>query len=87
MNTSTVPSAIEALDRADIAVADSQGCGALLAHLRVARGWLDAVEARVTSRMTELYETAGAAPAVDQHTRSGRVSAAEGRRRWSEPRG
>jgi len=81
MNTSTVPSAIEALDRADIAVADSQGCGALLAHLRVARGWLDAVEARVTSRMTELYETAGAAPAVDQHTRSGGVSAAEGRRK------
>jgi hypothetical protein len=42
------------------------------------RGRVDAVEARITSRLRQLHDTAGGAPAADQHTRCGGVSAAEG---------
>ena len=57
------------------------GCAQLLTGTRQLRGWLDAVEAHITSRITELHDTAGGAPAADLHTRCGGVSAAEGKRK------
>lgn len=76
-----VVAAVGALECADVSVADTARCADLLRDVKRVRGWLDAVEARLTSRMTELYETAGAAPAADLHTRCGGVSAAEGKRK------
>ncbi len=81
MNQAGVAAAIEALDGADLAVADSPVCAGLLGDVKVVRGWLDATEARITSRMTELHDTAGAAPAADMHTRCGGVSAADAKRK------
>lgn len=73
--------ALAALDDADVASSDSAGCTDLLASIRKVRGWVDAIESRVTSRMRELHDTAGAAPAADLHTRCGGVSSAEGKRK------
>lgn len=73
--------AIGALDAARPATADSAACADLLRDLKRVRGWLDAVEAQVSSRMRELYATDGAAPAADRHARCGGVSAGEGRRK------
>ncbi len=75
---------IEAVERVaaiDAATADSATCAAVLADLKRSRGWIDAVEARFTSRMRHLYDTAGAAPAAAEHSRHSGVSAAEGRRK------
>jgi Domain of unknown function (DUF222)/HNH endonuclease len=80
MNRACVVTAIEAID-ADVASADSPRCADLLGDVRLVRGWLDAAEARITSRMSELHNSAGAAPAADVHTRCGGVSAAEGKRK------
>ena len=81
MKRSGVADAIGALDGADLAAVDSSGCAGLLRDVRVVRGWLDATEARITSRMSELHDSAGAAPAADMHTRCGGVSAADGKRK------
>lgn len=80
MNRAGVITAIEAIDT-DVTAADSARCADLLRDVRLARGWLDAAEARITSRMTVLHDSAGAAPAADLHTRCGGVSAAEGKRK------
>jgi hypothetical protein len=72
---------VECLAVADIAQAGSDECAALLGSVRRSRGWLDAVEARLTSRLCELHETTGSAPAADAHGRHSRVSAAEGKRK------
>ena len=81
MDGTSMVGAIEALDAAEIPAADSDVCAVLLGHIKRTRGWLDAVEARVTSRLNQLYETAGAAPAADLHSRCGGVSSAEGKRK------
>jgi hypothetical protein len=87
MSNVSVIAAVEALDRADLATADAASCLALLRDVRRARGWLDAVEARVSSRLRDLStvtpDASGpAATAVsDVHGAVGGVSAAEGRRR------
>ncbi len=81
MNSSGVLAALEALDGADLTAADSVVCADLLGHARRVRGWVDSVEAQVTSRMRELHAKAGAAPAADLHTRCGGVSSAEGKRK------
>jgi hypothetical protein len=81
MTCSGVSLALEALDGADIAAADSAACSDLLGHAKRLRGWVDAVEARVTARIRTLHAEAGAAPATDLHTRCGGVSSAEGRRK------
>lgn len=78
------PDVIAAVGRVastDVSAAASAECADLLRSTKLIRGWLDAREAQITSRMTELYETAGAAPAADVHTRCGGVSASEGKRR------
>ena len=72
---------VEALAVADIAHADADECASLLGSMRRSRGWLDAVEARVTSRLRELHDTTGSAPAADAHGRHSGVSAAEGKRK------
>jgi hypothetical protein len=73
--------ALVALSGIDTADTDAFGCARLLAGARQVRGWLDAVEAHITSRVTELHDTAGGAPAADLHTRCGGVSSAEGKRK------
>ncbi|MDW3216553.1 MAG: HNH endonuclease [Ilumatobacteraceae bacterium] len=80
MNRNGVIMAIEAID-GDVTAADSARCADLLRDVRLTRGWLDAAEARITSRMTVLHDAAGGAPAADVHTRCGGVSAAEGKRK------
>ena len=81
MNSSGVSAALEALDGADITAADSAACADLLQHAKRVRGWVDSVEAQVTSRIRTLHATAAAAPAADLHTRCGGVSSAEGKRK------
>lgn len=79
--TQEVIEAVEALAGTDPTTADTTVCAVLVTRAQRVRSWLDAVEARVTSRVTELYETAGGAPAAAEHTRNAGVSAAESRRR------
>jgi hypothetical protein len=81
MNDPVLAQALAMLDAADVAASDGAGCTDLLGAIRKVRGWVDAVEARLTSRMQELHATAGAAPAADLHTRCGGVSSAEGKRK------
>lgn len=81
MKDPVLDQALAVLDGTDVASSDGAGCTDLLASIRTVRGWIDAVESKVTSRMRELHDTAGAAPAADLHTRCGGVSAAEGRRK------
>lgn len=73
--------ALEGLDGVDLSGADSSRCADLLRDIKSVRGWLDATEARVSSRLTQLHASAGAAPVADVHTRCGGVSAAEGKRK------
>ena len=72
---------VEGLDVADVDAADSAVCGDLLRQARKVRGWLDAFEARVSSRMTALYNAAAGPPAAAEHGKHSGVSAAEGLRR------
>lgn len=81
MNDPVLAQALAALDTADVAASDDAGCTDLLAAIRKVRGWVDAVEAQVTSRMRVLHATTGAAPPADLHTRCGGVSSAEGKRK------
>ena len=81
MNDPVLAQALAALESADVPVIDDAACTDLLGAIRKVRGWVDAVEARVTSRMRELHASAGAAPAADLHTRCGGVSSAEGKRK------
>jgi len=76
-----VIAAMEVLGAADVACADPAACAVLLGEVRQVRGWLDATEARVTSRLNELSAALGTAPAADVHVRAGGVSAGEGRRK------
>ena len=80
----SVSAAVEALDAADIAAASTGQCVELLRHVRHARGWLDAVEAQISSRLRELATAVSPgvdAGVADVHGAVGGVSAAEGRKR------
>mgnify|MGYP001124471656 CR=1 FL=1 len=81
MDSRTPLEALRTLGEADVAVADSAGCAELLRHAKRVRGWVDAVEAAVTSRLRELHDQHGEAPPADQHARCGGVSSAEGKRK------
>ena len=74
-------SELQTLQAAMIDCADSPMCDSLLTNVRRLRGWVDAVEARITSRMRELHATDGAPPAADVHTKCSGVSSAEGKRK------
>jgi hypothetical protein len=73
--------ALTAMDGADVGVATPGECSELLGHTRMLRGWLDAFEAKVSSRLSEHHAAGQSAPAADTHTKCGGVSAAEGRRK------
>ena len=84
MTNVSVSAAVEALDGADLSAATTANCVDLLRHVRHTRGWLDAVEARITSRMRELAAAASPtadAGVADMHGAVGGVSATEGRRK------
>ena len=84
MTKVSVSAAVGALDGADIATASTGQCVDLLRQVRNARGWLDAVEAQISSRMRDIATTVtpGAdAGIADIHGAVGGVSAAEGRKR------
>ena len=81
MDRPPVAAAVDSVGAADVTRCDAGSCAALLVEIGQVRGWLDAVEARVTSRLIELSATTGSAPAADVHVRVGRTSAAEGRRK------
>jgi hypothetical protein len=76
-----IVAAVEALDAADVTGADTARCLDLLARAKRVRGWVDAVEARIGSRMRELQTTAGGVAPAEAHTKCGGVSAAEGKRK------
>ncbi len=81
MNEAAVLTAVEAFGRVDLATADEATCHELLAHSERGRGFFDAGDAQVLSRLAELHDTAGGAPPSDAATKCGAVSAAEGKRR------
>ena len=74
-------STLTALQAVDVATVDADGCARLLGQTKQLRGWVDAFEARLTRRASELHETSGAAPAADLHAKCGGVSSAEGKRK------
>ena len=82
MTATTAIAAMEALCRADVGSADTAACIDLLRQARTVRGWIDAVEARVGSRMRDLAAPSGGdAGVADVHGAVGGTSAAEGRRK------
>jgi hypothetical protein len=75
MSNVSVIAAVEALDAADLAAADTAVCIDLLRDVRRTRGWLDAVEARISSRMRDLSTvTPGLRAGRDRGQRSPRRS-------------
>jgi hypothetical protein len=81
MQGSIAPTAAwEALQATSVDAADTASCLDLLRQAKQLRGWIDAVEAQIGSRLRSLQASSGVA-AADAHTRCGGVSAAEGRRK------
>jgi hypothetical protein len=74
-------STLAGLTGADVANADPDSCAHLLGEAKKVRGWLDSFEAKVSSQLRHLHESAGAASAADEHSRCGGVSSAEGKRK------
>jgi len=82
MSSTAVPFvAVGVLRRVTIDDADAATCEALIGTIRQLRGWVDSVEVTLTSRMRQLHDTAGGAPAADLHSRCGGVSSAEAKRK------
>ena len=77
MTSSAVAAVVEALESVDVAVVSAAGCSNLLLDVRRVRGWLDAFEARVSSRADELAAAGSGASSVDLHTRCSGDSAAD----------
>ena len=77
MTSSAVAVVVEALEGVDVARVSAAGCSNLLLDVRRVRGWLDAFEARVTSRADELAAAGSGASSVDLHTRCSGDSAAD----------
>lgn len=61
----------------DVGALDAPSAAAALGTVRSIRSFLDAYEARVTSRIGSLHAAGESAPAADLHTRDGRVSSKE----------
>lgn len=81
MNDPVLAQALAALEGADVTSSDGAVCTDLITSIRKVRGWLDAIESQVTTRLRELHATAGDAPPADLHSRCGGVSSAEGKRK------
>ena len=77
MTSSAVAVVVEALEGVDVAHVSAAGCSNLLLDVRRVRGWLDAFEARVTSRADDLAAAGSGASSVDLHTRCSGDSAAD----------
>ena len=77
MTSSAVAVVVEALEGVDVARVSAAGCSNLLLDVRRVRGWLDAFEARVSSRADELAAAGSGASSVDLHTRCSGDSAAD----------
>ena len=77
MTSSAVAVVVEALESVDVARVSAAGCSNLLLDVRRVRGWLDAFEARVTSRADDLAAAGSGASSVDLHTRCSGDSAAD----------
>ena len=85
MNTTTSPAdALRAYLPGDVTQLDSTQAGAALGHVKAARGFLDAYEARLTSHITRLHAAGQSAPASDLHTRDGGVSSKEAKAKERE---
>ena len=78
MTSSAVAVVVEALESVDVARVSAAGCSNLLLDVRRVRGWLDAFEARVTTRVDELAAAGSGASSVDLHTRCSGDSVADG---------
>ena len=78
MTSSAVAVVVEALEGVDVARVSAAGCSNLLLDVRRVRGWLDAFEARVTTRVDELASAGSGASSVDLHTRCSGDSASDG---------
>ncbi|MEI6497910.1 MAG: DUF222 domain-containing protein, partial [Actinomycetota bacterium] len=81
MTCSAVVAVVEVLEGVDVAVVSAAGCSNLLLDVRRVRGWLDAFEARVTTRVDELAAAGSGASSVDVHTRCSGDSAADSLRK------
>ena len=81
MSQADPSSILTALMSVDVATTDADGCARMLGETKRLRGWIDALEAKVTRRAGELHDQAGAAPAADLHAKCGGVSSAEGKRK------
>jgi hypothetical protein len=81
MSSAALHLVIDTVDATDVSSADAAQLELMLGQLRSVQGWKDAAEARLTSQLRILHDTAGGAPPADVHTKGGGVSAAEGKRR------
>jgi len=72
---------VAALTACHIGSCDSTAAIGVAHRIRRLRGWIDRVEAELTTHVNGLYEQGTGAPAVDLHTRSQGVSAAEARKK------
>ena len=73
----TPAEALSALLPADVTGLDAPAAATALGTVKSIRGYLDAYEARVTSRLQSLHAGGESAPAADLHTRNGGISSKE----------
>lgn len=73
----TPAEALSALLPADVTALDAPAAATALSTVKSVRGYLDAYEARVTSRLQSLHAEGESAPAADLHTRNGGISSKE----------
>ena len=81
MRSSDPVATLKGLQAVEVDAADAAVCARLLGDTRRLRGWIDAFEASVGSRLRTLQDQTGSAPAADLHAKCGGVSAGEARRK------
>lgn len=77
ITTPTPAQALSTLLPHDVGLLDAEGAATVLGTVKSVRGFLDAYEARVTSRVQSLHADGESAPAADLHTRNGGISSKE----------
>lgn len=73
-------SVLQALDAAALGTADALACTALQQQSRVLRGWLDAFDSQVTTRLDELASAGESFGSEDSHVRNSGVTARDAAR-------
>lgn len=81
MTTPAPSAALRALDTVTVEGADALACNGWLREIKRVRGWLDAVEAKVTSRLDALATEGESLGSADSHVRNSGISAKEAARR------